>query len=201
MIVRRSGRRQSHPGRRHRRRRRRRSGRRSATPTSPMASWTIQIQQESPAIADGALPRSSRAAYLRVAHMYMLISIPTDTSTIFGAFQAIAVRLGLIWRRLLLRIQRTCWCRRGHFRVLTDLSKKSKIEELRKSRESRIFDVSLLQGSCRTDSAGPWSFLCEMIWSLDVAAHRNAPAALKNFVGQIKKKDFFDSIDPLRTST
>jgi hypothetical protein len=35
------------------------------------------------------LPRSSRAAYLRVAHMYMLISIPTDTSTIFGAFQAI----------------------------------------------------------------------------------------------------------------
>ena len=35
------------------------------------------------------LPRSSRAAYLRVAHIYMLISIPTDTSTIFGAFQAI----------------------------------------------------------------------------------------------------------------
>src|SRR6478752_2679098 len=32
---------------------------------------------------------SSRAAYLRVAHIYMLISIPTDTSTIFGAFQAI----------------------------------------------------------------------------------------------------------------
>jgi hypothetical protein len=30
-----------------------------------------------------------RAAYLRVAHIYMLISIPTDTSTIFGAFQAI----------------------------------------------------------------------------------------------------------------
>jgi hypothetical protein len=29
------------------------------------------------------------AAYLRVAHIYMLISIPTDTSTIFGAFQAI----------------------------------------------------------------------------------------------------------------
>jgi hypothetical protein len=29
-----------------------------------------------------------RAAYLRVAHMYMLISIPTVTSTILGAFQA-----------------------------------------------------------------------------------------------------------------
>src|SRR6478672_11351732 len=42
------------------------------------------------AIADGALPRSSHSnAYLRVAHIYMLISIPTDTSTIFGAFQAI----------------------------------------------------------------------------------------------------------------
>ena len=27
-------------------------------------------------------------AYLRVAHIYMLISMPTDTSTIFGAFQA-----------------------------------------------------------------------------------------------------------------
>jgi hypothetical protein len=26
---------------------------------------------------------------LRVAHIYMLISMPTDTSTIFGAFQAI----------------------------------------------------------------------------------------------------------------
>src|SRR6201990_485853 len=29
------------------------------------------------------------AAYLRAAHAYMLISIPTGTSTIFGAFQAI----------------------------------------------------------------------------------------------------------------
>ena len=29
------------------------------------------------------------AAYLRVAHIYMLISMPTGTSTIFGAFQAI----------------------------------------------------------------------------------------------------------------
>jgi hypothetical protein len=29
------------------------------------------------------------AAYLRVAHIYMLISMPTETSTIFGAFQAI----------------------------------------------------------------------------------------------------------------
>jgi len=33
------------------------------------------------------------AAYLRVAHIYMLISMPTDTSTIFGAFQAIGASL------------------------------------------------------------------------------------------------------------
>ena len=33
------------------------------------------------------------AAYLRVAHIYMLISMPTDTSTIFGAFQAISLSL------------------------------------------------------------------------------------------------------------
>ena len=32
---------------------------------------------------------SDATAYLRVAHIYMLISMPTDTSTIFGAFQAI----------------------------------------------------------------------------------------------------------------
>jgi hypothetical protein len=32
-------------------------------------------------------------AYLRVAHIYMLISMPTDTSTIFGAFQAIWLSL------------------------------------------------------------------------------------------------------------
>jgi hypothetical protein len=32
---------------------------------------------------------SDAAAYLRVAHIYMLISMPTDTSTIFGVFQAI----------------------------------------------------------------------------------------------------------------
>jgi hypothetical protein len=29
------------------------------------------------------------AAYLRAAHAYMLISMPTETSTIFGVFQAI----------------------------------------------------------------------------------------------------------------
>jgi hypothetical protein len=33
--------------------------------------------------------RSLRVAYLRVAQAYMLISMPTDTSTIFGVFQVI----------------------------------------------------------------------------------------------------------------
>jgi hypothetical protein len=32
-------------------------------------------------------------AYLRAAHAYMLISMPTGTSTIFGAFQAICLSL------------------------------------------------------------------------------------------------------------
>jgi hypothetical protein len=32
---------------------------------------------------------ANAAAYLRAAHAYMLISMPTDTSTIFGVFQAI----------------------------------------------------------------------------------------------------------------
>jgi hypothetical protein len=35
--------------------------------------------------------RSSRLDYLRAAQAYMLISMPTDTSTIFGVFQAIGV--------------------------------------------------------------------------------------------------------------
>jgi hypothetical protein len=35
----------------------------------------------------------SAAAYLRAAQAYMLISMPTGTSTIFGAFQAILALL------------------------------------------------------------------------------------------------------------
>jgi hypothetical protein len=42
-------------------------------------------------------------AYLRAAHAYMLISMPTGTSTIFGAFQAI---LALLARR---DERRPCW--------------------------------------------------------------------------------------------
>ena len=47
----------------------------------------VPPDKESPAITDGASTRNA-AAYLRAAHI-MLISMPTDTSTIFGAFQAI----------------------------------------------------------------------------------------------------------------
>jgi hypothetical protein len=35
----------------------------------------------------------SAAAYLRAAQAYMLISMPTGTSTIFGVFQAIPILL------------------------------------------------------------------------------------------------------------
>jgi hypothetical protein len=38
---------------------------------------------------------AGRWSYLREAQAYMLISMPTDTSTIFGAFQAIRVSQGI----------------------------------------------------------------------------------------------------------
>ena len=43
---------------------------------------SVYVRSKAPGADDAA-------AYLRVAHMYMLISMPTGTSTIFGAFQAI----------------------------------------------------------------------------------------------------------------
>jgi hypothetical protein len=49
-------------------------------------------------VTPGGPPKSKREAvapaYLRVAHIYMLISMPTGTSTIFGVFQAILALLG-----------------------------------------------------------------------------------------------------------
>ena len=68
--------------------RRRRYFRSCATPRDS-AFAEVRHNRKSPAIADGAFNRSDAAAYLRVAHIYMLISMPTDTSTTFGAFQAI----------------------------------------------------------------------------------------------------------------
>ena len=40
-----------------------------------------------------AKPLAIAAGYFRAAHAYMLISMPTGTSTIFGAFQAILALL------------------------------------------------------------------------------------------------------------
>jgi hypothetical protein len=62
---------------------------------------------------DGRLPRLEArpcfwsradrldAVYLRAAQAYILISMPTGTSTIFGAFQAIRFSqvLGAMWRQ------------------------------------------------------------------------------------------------------
>jgi hypothetical protein len=51
--------------------------------------WPASVNRR--ALIFWAIKRRScvAAAYLRVAHIYMLISMPTDTSRIFGAFQAI----------------------------------------------------------------------------------------------------------------
>jgi len=54
---------------------------------------------------------------------------------------------------------------------------KSKIERHRKFREGRFLDGS---------AEGPWSFLCETMWSL-TSPRTNASAILKNFVSQPKK--------------
>src|ERR1035437_1789556 len=61
--------------------------------------WT-PVQARSRAqerVTPGCPPASKRqtiaAAYLRAAHAYILISMPTGTSTIFGVFQAILALL------------------------------------------------------------------------------------------------------------
>jgi hypothetical protein len=45
------------------------------------------------------------AAYLRAAQAYMLISMPTDTSTIFGAFQAIRTSFHFVLLFALLKLE------------------------------------------------------------------------------------------------
>ena len=53
-----------------------------------------QTHMKAPPLLTGLSEFGRRStAYLRVAHIYMLISIPTDTSTIFGAFHAIWLSL------------------------------------------------------------------------------------------------------------
>jgi hypothetical protein len=67
----------------------------SRKPKAELASPRVV---DAPAAARKRVYLSSRAdrpeaAYLRAAQAYMLISMPTDTSTIFGAFQAIRTSL------------------------------------------------------------------------------------------------------------
>jgi len=58
-------------------------------------AWTRSGDQE--LVTPGSPPASKleavAAAYLRAAQAYILISIPTGTSTIFGVFQAISALL------------------------------------------------------------------------------------------------------------
>jgi hypothetical protein len=65
---------------------------------------TAQLQARLPRLESSPLEglgRADRAAadYLRAAQAYMLISMPTGTSTIFGAFQVIQNLPGILARQ------------------------------------------------------------------------------------------------------
>ena len=67
-----------------------------ALKSDPASAQRFGAVGRTPATARRKNCRSSRAgrfdaAYLRAAQAYMLISMPTDTSTIFGVFQVIRV--------------------------------------------------------------------------------------------------------------
>jgi len=80
---------------------------------------------------------------------------------------------------------------------LTGAVEKSKIEELRKSRESRIFDVFTAARLCRTDSAVRGRFgVNDMVSTSRRAERASSPEEFSRSI----KEDFFDSIDPERTS-
>jgi hypothetical protein len=72
---------------------RKNAARRTPAPTQPRYRERVRPEVHLRKIGKDA------AAYLRVAHIYMLISMPTDTSTIFGAFQAILL-LSLVTGRI-----------------------------------------------------------------------------------------------------
>jgi hypothetical protein len=68
-----------------------------------LKSLCLEIFGRTPATARRRTCRSSRAdrfdaVYLRAAQAYMLISMPTGTSTILGVFQVIPS--SLVWREL-----------------------------------------------------------------------------------------------------
>jgi|GEM_PF-4148991 len=80
----------------------------------------------------------------------------------------------------------------GDFRNWQMLSKKSKIERLRKSREDQFFVVSAAASLCRACTR-----VCDRFCVIRYGPSRchawDAPAALKNFVRQ-PEETFFDSI-------
>jgi hypothetical protein len=66
-------------------------------------SLVLEVLVRTPARLDATRPiepgRSCRVVYLRAAQAYMLISMPTGTSTILGVFQVIFTS-EVIWRKL-----------------------------------------------------------------------------------------------------
>jgi hypothetical protein len=78
------------------------------------------------------------------------------------------------------------------------LSKKSKIEQLPKSRESRFLAAAASASLCRTRTKRCGRLLVIRRGPSHRRA-RDAPAALKNFFHP-PRKTFFDSIDPNRKS-
>jgi hypothetical protein len=56
-----------------------------------LALWSGACHGSKQEVAAGSRADRPCAIYLRAAQAYMLISMPTGTSTIFGAFQAIQV--------------------------------------------------------------------------------------------------------------
>ena len=73
-----------------------------------------------------------------------------------------------------------------HVRSVPILLQKSKIEELRKSRESRLFDVFVAAGPCGIDTAAGGRFGVKRCGPSRRRV-KDAPASLKNFIGQSKK--------------
>jgi hypothetical protein len=80
-----------------------------------------------------------------------------------------------------------------HISTLQILLQKSKIEELQKSRQSRLFDVFVAAGSWWDRYGGRWSIWCETMWSLTSprAEHASEPERFHWSV----KRDFFNTIE------
>ena len=76
------------------------------------------------------------------------------------------------------------------------LSKKSKIERLRKSREDQFFVVSATASLCRACTKVCDRFLCDSMWSLTLPRVGRTSGA-KTF-RSLARKDFFDSIGEYR---